>query len=128
MHGTLHVIPPDNKFHRLISLKELPTLFKIEAAVRGPIHVIPGFDSVLLPHTKTIEPCIAFCNEHSQTEQLEQNTWANLLWLQAQVRDHGFSGTMRSKIESLRGPIALLWGDVEFLGALQSGHVRRLQS
>jgi len=117
MPGTLHIVPCSKAlhFHRIISLDVPPTLFEIERAVGGPIKLIAGFDSFI--RQGELEPCFVFCNEHAELRELPPNTWANLLWLQALVRTHGFAEAGSPKV--IRGPIALLWGDAPFFEALK---------
>lgn len=84
-------------------MDELPSIDRLVRAVGGPLNVIPDFDTILCGGA--IHPCIAICNALNQGNE---NTWANLLRLQAMIRDRGFSEARTPNV--LRGPIALVWG------------------
>jgi hypothetical protein len=98
MLGTLHVILSSSSgragsLHRIIQMDEAPSVERLHRAVGGPIKLIEGFDSIL--RGGEVEPYIAFCSAGAarkyETNFYRPNIWANLLWLQALVRSHGFS-------------------------------------
>ena len=112
MLDTLHIIPTSSgiSLHRIIQLDAPPPIERLINAVGGPIKLIPGFDSIL--RQGEIKPCLAFFSQVQRSNQ-EQNTWANLLWLQALVRKYGFSEAKTPL--TITGLVAVVWGDTLLL-------------
>ena len=133
MWGSLHVIPssmpvPSKRIlghlykHHLVVLNAPPSIETIESAIGGSISPIPDFDTIL--HGGASQPCMAFCNRDALAMDFMPNIWANLLWLQALVRKHGFAEAHEiytshpETHHTITGAIAILWGDSEFMQAL----------
>jgi len=116
MRGTLRVIttPSSKMAHRLIELWQAPSPLMLKDVVRGDLKIVEGFDTIL--HEGEARPCIVFCNNEPNPDS--PNAFANLLWLQALVRKKGFAGVDPTIASSITGPVAVLYGDQEFLEAL----------
>lgn len=124
MWGTLHIIPPSdhrnspvfsgNKSkHRLLVMNDLPELSDLEVAIgaeRGQLEIVETFDTIL--HGGEETPCCVLRRKDADCT----NAWANLLWLQALVRKHGFAETQHPP--HLTGPIAIIWGCEDFMKGL----------
>lgn len=80
---------------------EPPTLEELQAIVGGYIEVVPGF------LTYNGELCIAYCDEEGSLKNKARNERASALWRE-QTKRTG----------SLRGDVAILYGDDEFMEAL----------
>lgn len=123
MWGTLHIIPAaannspvplgHRSKHRLVVLSAPPSIEKLREAVGGDIKIIPSFDSII--HGGEVVPCLVYCRKGAREANLLANTWANLLWLQAQVRKNGFSETDPDMPDFIAGPVAILLGNKIFM-------------
>lgn len=101
---------------RLLVLNDAPSINEIEHKLGGPVQEIHSFDSIL--HGGEIRPCIVFALQDAKRRELPPNAWANMLWLQALVRKHGFSSPEANHPDYLAGPVGILLGDEEFMDAL----------
>src|SRR5277367_1821086 len=110
MQGILRVIPTpaSRKAHRLLLMRQAPSPLLIEAVVGGGRKIVEGFDTTL--HGGRAVPCVVFYGSEALAEP---NPFANLLWLQALVRKHGFSDTHIPS--SISGSVAMLFGDDPFM-------------
>jgi hypothetical protein len=113
MQGILRVIPTpaSRKAHRLLIMRQAPSPLLIEAIVGGGRQIVEGFDSTL--HGGRAVPCVVYYRSEAFSEP---NPFANLLWLQALVRRHGFADTHTPS--SISGSVAMLFGDETFMRAL----------
>lgn len=110
----MRVIPNDGycNEHKLVHLSKTPDTQFIETVVGGKLERIEGFDTILF-QDRPIR-CLAF---RARCElDYEQNTYANMLWLQALLRETGFSTTETP--DSIKGPIAIFFGEDGFTNAL----------
>jgi len=117
MRGTLRVIstPASKKAHRLIELRQVPTLSILRDIVGGELQLLDDFDTIL--HGGQAVSCKVFCRR--MPDENSPNVFANMLWTQAMIRKHGFSETTVPHM--LTGPVAVLFGDQEFLEAINFG-------
>lgn len=115
MHGTLHFIPSiEGALPWIEHLSTPPSADRLARIIGGEAKLVEGFDSILRDGDP--EPCFVFCNENASRKELAHNAFANMLWLQALVRAFGFAGC--SHQESTRGPVAIIFGDAEFLNGV----------
>lgn len=111
MKGTLTKIS-EAGLETTVHLDRAPTLADLQERVDGYIEVIPGFDTFRPAGPQGVKaPCVAFCNEEGLLRGFTLNHLATHLWVQCHgphvVRDGG-----------LVGPIVVVQGDAEFMGAL----------
>lgn len=92
-----------------------PRLDELQKIVGGYIEAVPGFQTI----TYHGEPraCVAFCNEEGKLEGLSVNRTATLLW-HAALPSPGLRLPNGSFSDVLCGPVVVLYGDDEFMGAL----------
>ena len=110
MRGILRIIPSagSKKSHRLMVMRQTPSPMLIDAVVGGGRKVVVGFDTIL--HRGEAVPCTVY---QGLEAGVEPNAFANLLWLQALIRKHGFSEAKTSS--SIDGSVVVLFGDPEFM-------------
>lgn len=103
--------PQVREFDRAVQLEEL------QAAVGGYIELVPGFATI--GYGGVVMNCAAFCNEDGKLDHLPINESATDAWERALVR---LGGTLRDEtgrpLDVLVGPIAVLFGDREFMSKL----------
>ena len=93
-------------------MRQAPSPLLLDSIVGGDRHLVEGFDSILYNGEAT--PCFVFQGVQGILEpKREDNAFANMLWLQALVRKHGFSHAHTPS--SITGPVAILFGDPEFM-------------
>jgi hypothetical protein len=116
MRGSMLIFEPGKlaehrEFDRALTLEELRT------AVGGDIEHVQGFETVNFGGAWI--SCVAFCNEHGKLDHLPINNAATMAYERA-VRRLG--GTLRAPdstfIEWLAGPVAVIFGDAEFMAEL----------
>jgi hypothetical protein len=81
--------------------------------VGGHIEAIPFFLTILCHGCE--RACVAFCNDRGKLDELAMNETATALWAQAVRREHHDPAVIS---DYLAGPVVVLLGDPEFLGAL----------
>jgi hypothetical protein len=109
------VIPAEGSqsSHRILLMRKAPALSLIETLVGGPYVSIEGFSTVM--HEGDSVNCYAF--RARKVTDTRPNAFANLLWLQSLLRRYP-DGWEDQVPYTLQGPIVLLYGDREFMGAL----------
>lgn len=125
MLGVLRVVPCEGSTlaHRALVLRRTPSESLLKDIVGGKLALIQDFDTTL--YKREAVRCVAFRARTrpglpagtKEENRVRSNTYANLLWLQAQVRKKGFSG-VNLPPHSIVGPVAILHGDEEFLRSL----------
>ena len=95
-----------------------PTLEELRHAAGGDLELVHGFDSIA--YAGIILHCVAFCDEHGKLEQRPLNELATSLWAQA-LRRQGMElidDKTLKPVDWLVGPVAVLFGDKEFMSEL----------
>ena len=118
MHGTLLVFQPDGPLPQVTEFSRPPTLEQVQAAVGGDLQVVPGFYSIR--YGNTVMDCVALCDANGKLKSLAMNNLATIAWKQALRRgpDAELWCSVRMPTDSLVGPVAVLFGDREFMDAL----------
>lgn len=118
MRGTMLIFGQDGtlEVHALdwTSVAEHERLKVLTDAIGGGyLEVVPYFKSI--EHEGKLHPCVAFCDEDGKRKSwLDYNAAANEHWRRAMRRAAGCSPDP----DFLVGPIAVVFGDDEFMGAL----------
>ena len=117
MHGTLLVFQP----HALPQVRECsqpPSLEEVQAVVGGDLEVVPGFRTIR--YGDVVMDCVALCNANGTLKSLAMNNLATIAWKEALRRstDTRLSRSDPMPTDALVGPVAVLFGDREFMDAL----------
>lgn len=124
MRGILRVIPVpgSGRPSRITTLRQIPSPVFIEQLLGSEPGRITTLDTILTKDGSA-RPCIAYAATGggfgTKEMNLSPNTWASLLRLQAQVRKDGFS-EVDPDHPTIRGPVVILYGDEEFMDALEA--------
>jgi hypothetical protein len=115
MKGTMLVIPVAGKpvATQYAGPPDLPALQK---AVGGYIEPIPYFNEIF--HGGQWRRCVAFADEDGKRKELPYNGVAHICWDAALRRLTGASRRSPSAPDYLVGPIAVLFGDDEWMAEL----------
>jgi hypothetical protein len=121
MRGTILIIEPGKtSSKKCAEINGEPTLDKLKEAIGGGyIERVPGFDSVVIDNRK--RKCVAFGDEDGKSKGMMVNAAATGLWHHALLaRGHpGLVVAATGEIaDFLVGPIALVYGDDEFMRSL----------
>jgi hypothetical protein len=115
MRGTMIIIDPAQEQPRAIPFDREPTLEQLKAGIGGGyLELVPGFTTI--PWGGIVMDCRAFCDEDGKRKDLPHNQVATDLWQQALQRQGRSLG--RPPMDVLVGPIAVVFGDREFMAAL----------
>jgi hypothetical protein len=120
MRGTIVIIDPGLDGPRAMTLDQPATLDELKEAIGGGrLETVPGFTT--LPWGGIVMDCVAFCDEDGKLKNLPHNQIATDLWEQS-LRRRGASLTtphpFRAEPDYLVGPIAVVFGDREFMETL----------
>lgn len=120
MHGIMLICRPQSADLETHTLSAPPDLAALQGAVGGYIEAIPGFEWI--EHSGVWRRCVAFCNETGKLDAMPLNSQATRLWDAALKRRSPGSGGLRGPsgelADILVGPIAIIYGDDELMGAL----------
>jgi hypothetical protein len=117
MHGTLLVFQPDAPLPQVTEFSRPPTLEEVQAAVGGDLQVVPGFRSIR--YGNVVMDCVALCDANGKLKSLAMNNLATIAWKEALRRGPDAElWCSRMPTDSLVGPVAVLFGDREFMDAL----------
>jgi hypothetical protein len=107
------IIDPAQEGPRAIPFDREPSLDQLKAGVGGGyLELVPGFTTI--PWGGIVMDCCAFCDEQGKLKGLPHNQIATDLWYHAVQRQGG----ALPPADVLIGPIAVLFGDREFMAAL----------
>jgi hypothetical protein len=113
MNGTLLLIPAEvGKPRRLTLHSKPPTWKQLQDLLGGPFELVPEFETIQLD--AQLRDCIALCPSLCPDEPFNQ--WGTLLWGMSLVRKYGL--LRANPGDHIRGPVLIITGDREFLGAL----------
>lgn len=105
MRGTLTTIHPNGR-RTEVQVSEPVTLEVLQSSVGGWLEIVPGLDKF------EGKVCVAYCNEEGKIDRLPVNEPATELWAAA------YGCPVEALGDVLVGPIAIVTGDTEFMGAL----------
>jgi hypothetical protein len=121
MRGTILVIDPGKSASKKsVEIDGKPTLDALKDAIGGGyIEKVPGFDSVEIDNR--VRKCVVFGDEDGKCKGMRVNAVATGLWHHALLR-RGHPGLVVAATgaiaDFLVGPIALVYGDEEFMRSL----------
>jgi hypothetical protein len=120
MRGTIVIIDPAEDAPCAVALDRPVTLEELKGAVGGGwLEAVPGFTT--LPWGGIVMDCVAFCDEEGKLKNLPHNQVATDLWEQS-LRRKGVNlyapHPFRAEPDYLVGPIAVVFGDREFMEKL----------
>ena len=120
MHGIVYKIATDGVITRT-EIDGPPDLEVFKDAIGGGyLEPVPGFDIAAVLDGVPIA-CVAFCDEDGKGKNLELNPVATMMWDRALI-SCGRPGLRLHRYGALAdylvGPIAIVVGDDEFMGAL----------
>ena len=111
MKGTMLIYRPGSQSGERREFDHPPELEELQAALDGGyLESVPYFQSIDVDGTR--HTCWALCDEEGKLKHLDINLHATMLWEQSLRR----LGTHVDDV--LVGPVAVLFGDDEFMEAL----------
>jgi hypothetical protein len=133
MKGHLMIIPTNGPVGRITEIsgkqaRDTAAMLQMmkDAIGGGYIEKVPGFDTIMVDKVK--HRCVALCDEDGKRKAMPMNPVATELWDDA-LKRRGHPGLtplipgigmelQPGLVDYLVGPVAVLYGDREFLGAL----------
>lgn len=118
MKGTLLIFRPGQPLPDSQEIYGEPTLEMLKDAIGGGyLEIVPGFRTIA--YAGVVMDCVAFCDEDGKHKAFSANNIATVAWDHA-LRRNG-TGLLRPDgrpVDWLAGPIAVVFGDREFMKAL----------
>jgi hypothetical protein len=113
MRGTMLVFEPGKMGPRGMTFDRAPKLEELKDAIGGGyLEIVPGFTTVA--YGGVVMNCVAFCDEDGKRKEMQVNDLANAFWKASLDR----KGGMTVFGDHLVGPVAVLFGDREFMQSL----------
>jgi hypothetical protein len=112
MPGFMKVIAPDGS-ETVTEMYKPADVRLLREAVGGDLELVPYFDT--LPE-RPEQPCQVYCNDEGKLQGFRPNSVATRGWATVLIRD-GHIDSLETLLQRdyLAGPIAIVWGDPEFM-------------
>jgi len=118
MKGTMLIYKVDATAPEIVAFVDAaPTLDDLQKAVEGDIQTVPEFDHIRINGER--HTAWAICNEDGKVKEMPVNKLATLLWEQiAANKGLKLRDAKGDFLDVLVGPVAVLYGDKEFMEEL----------